>query len=224
MFQNDPSFFPIMGEILNEYNAMSLDMSAGNTALQQLDLMDSEAFSAYIQQILTQKKRKYALGGYGENRSIYQRSPVFAQADAGYRNIHLGVDIWSEAGTAVYSPLEGRLHSYNDNEGFGNYGPTLIMEHHLKDETIYALYGHLSRKDLNQLYPGKVFLAGERIGHLGKVMENGHWPPHLHFQLIRDLANWQGDYPGVCEEKDIEKYLNNCPDPNSWLGLPVLSS
>lgn len=224
MLENTKPFFPVMGETFNENNAMYLDMSAGNQALQEIDLMDSHAFSSHIQNILRNKQKKFALGGYAENRTIYRRSQVFAQADSLFRNIHLGVDIWSGPGTMVFCPLYGRVHSYNDNMGFGNYGPTLILEHYLEDQVIYSLYGHLSRKDLKYLRPGQVFFGGEKIGHLGETEENGHWPPHLHFQLILDLENRKGDYPGVCAEKEIDKYLSNCPDPSLWLGLPVLSS
>ncbi len=223
MPENPTQFFPIMGESLNEKNAMYLDMSAQNQALQEIDLMDSHAFSSHIQDILTHKQKKFALGGYAENRAIYRRSQVFAQEGSLFRNIHLGVDIWSGSGAMVFCPFEGRVHSYKDNMGFGNYGPTLILEHYLEGQVIYSLYGHLSRKDLKYLKPGQVFLGGEKIGHLGDTEENGHWPPHLHFQLIHDMENRKGDYPGVCAEKEIEKYLNNCPDPHLWLGLPVLS-
>ncbi|MFO7824695.1 MAG: peptidoglycan DD-metalloendopeptidase family protein [Cyclobacterium sp.] len=223
MHQITSSFFPVMGECLNESNAMYMDMSAGNMALQEINLMDSHAFSSHIQRILAGKQKKYALGGYAENRAIYRRSQVFAQADSLFRNIHLGVDIWSGSGASVYCPLEGRVHSFKDNMGFGNYGPTLILEHQWQQKVIYSLYGHLSRKDLKHLRPGQVFFGGEKIGHLGDTEENGHWPPHLHFQLIHDMQNMEGDYPGVCAEKEIEKYLNNCPDPNLWLGPPVLS-
>ena len=50
-------------------------------------------------------------------------------------------------------------------------------------------------------------------------LENGHWPPHLHFQLIRELGDWSGDYPGVCKYSEKEKYLANSPDPDLMLGM-----
>jgi len=50
-------------------------------------------------------------------------------------------------------------------------------------------------------------------------MENGQWPPHLHFQVIIDMENWRGDYPGVCSLPEKEKFLNNCPDPDLILQM-----
>jgi len=51
---------------------------------------------------------------------------------------------------------------------------------------------------------------------LGKPDENGGWPPHLHFQLIRDMQGFVGDYPGVCAKQDLTFYANNCPDPSAF--------
>ncbi|WP_162416478.1 peptidoglycan DD-metalloendopeptidase family protein [Cyclobacterium roseum] len=212
------NFFPIMGEELTCENCLILDMSAGNLALQRIDLMDTFAFESFVAEILAGKGKKYGIGGYAENRSIYQRSMVFADNSIGYRNIHLGVDIWTAAATPVFCPLDGKVHSFQDNAGFGNYGPTVILEHFWRGQKIHSLYGHLSQKDLEQLKPGQIFLSGEKIGHLGQTKENGHWPPHVHFQIIHDLGNRKGDYPGVCSESEKESYLFNCPDPSLWLG------
>lgn len=212
-------FFPLLGEALNRDNTLGLDMSAANRSLCQIDLQDTLAFSAFISGLLADGQKKYGVGGYAEKRAIYQRSQVFAHQLCTFRNIHLGVDIWAPSGTAVFCPLPGKVHSFQNNAGFGNYGPTIILEHHWQKETIFSLYGHLSRKDLNQLKPGQTFLSGEKIGHLGPAGENGNWPPHVHFQIIRDLGNWSGDYPGVCAEMETDHYLSNCPDPCSWLGL-----
>jgi murein DD-endopeptidase MepM/ murein hydrolase activator NlpD len=81
------------------------------------------------------------------------------------------------------------------------------------DEKIYSLYGHLENKDLVQLEVGAPITRGQLLCHLGEPHENGGWPPHLHFQLIRDMQGFQGDYPGVCSLRDINFYANNCPDP-----------
>jgi hypothetical protein len=49
--------------------------------------------------------------------------------------------------------------------------------------------------------------------------ENGNWPPHLHFQLIRDMQGWKGDYPGVAKFSERQQWLDNCPDPDTILQL-----
>jgi hypothetical protein len=69
------------------------------------------------------------------------------------------------------------------------------------------------------LKEGKFISMGEVLGHFGDPAENGHWPPHLHFQIIIDMGNYKGDFPGVCKLSEKEKYLNNCPDPDLMLKM-----
>jgi murein DD-endopeptidase MepM/ murein hydrolase activator NlpD len=215
-------FHPIMGETLNDSNTILMDMSEKNPDLKKIDLLDTIVFEEYINKLLKQSSKRFGIGGYLEQRNIYQRSTVFKEnSDSKFRNIHLGIDIWSYTNSQVYCPFDGVVHSFQDNKGFGNYGPTIILEHFWQGETIYSLYGHLSTKDLKSLSVGQPILKGENIGHLGSSIENGNWPPHLHFQMIRNLENKQGDYPGVCSSSEKEKYKENCPNPASWLGIPA---
>jgi len=48
---------------------------------------------------------------------------------------------------------------------------------------------------------------------------NGDYAPHLHFQIIIDMEEKTGDYPGVCSENKLEFYKNNCPNPNLLLKI-----
>jgi len=66
---------------------------------------------------------------------------------------------------------------------------------------------------------GQQIAKGSLLAHFGNHEENGYWPPHLHFQVILDMENKQGDYPGVCSLKNKSHYANNCPDPNLILQL-----
>ncbi|MCC5939596.1 MAG: peptidoglycan DD-metalloendopeptidase family protein [Lunatimonas sp.] len=218
-----PPQFPLMGVNLDSTNAFVIDLSNDNPGLSDVDYVDCDDFGRYIQTLMDKEARYFALGGYLENRVIYTRSEVFAARPNEYRNIHLGVDIWAKAGRPVYCPLEGTVHSFQDNQGFGNYGPTLILEHQLWGEKLYSLYGHLSRADLASVDLGQVLRAGDCLGHLGAPVENGNWPPHLHFQLIKNLEENWGDYPGVCREEDLLHFQANCPNPNLWINTPLLS-
>lgn len=215
---NKLSIFPVMGEPLTEDNALKLDFTAGNIGLRKVDLSDTGSFDAFVFQQLRSAGKPYGCGGYLEKRDIYRRSEVFATAQEDFRNIHLGIDIWTAAGSPIFAPLEGKVHSFHDNEGFGNYGPTIVLEHQVEDQLFYTLYGHLRREDLGNLELGKVFRAGESFCRVGPYPENGDWPPHLHFQLIGDMGAYWGDYPGVSSEKDLDYYSQNCPDPAPMIG------
>jgi murein DD-endopeptidase MepM/ murein hydrolase activator NlpD len=166
----------------------------------------------YVFSTIEKGKAKGAYGGYGEKRDIYQRSGHFESQDE-WRSIHLGVDFWAEAGTEVRAPLPGKIHSLADNSTPGDYGPTVILEHPVGNETIFSLYGHLSRSGFKNLKEGQLIERGEVFSTLGEPFENVNWPPHLHFQLIRDIGDYRGDFPGVCFEKEKKQYLKNCPDP-----------
>jgi murein DD-endopeptidase MepM/ murein hydrolase activator NlpD len=47
------------------------------------------------------------------------------------RNIHIGLDLWIKAGTPILSALDGKIHSFI-SAGFGDYGPTIILEPYRK--------------------------------------------------------------------------------------------
>jgi murein DD-endopeptidase MepM/ murein hydrolase activator NlpD len=218
---NSLLIFPVMGEPLSAENALPLDFTEANASLRRVDLSDTASFDSFVFQQLHRAGKIYGYGGYLEKRDIYRRSEVFATAQEDFRNIHLGIDIWTEAGSPIFAPLDGKVHSFQDNEGFGNYGPTIILEHQVEGKIFYSLYGHLRQEDLQSLEVGQVLRAGEAFCRVGPYPENGDWPPHLHFQLIWDLeGNW-GDYPGVAAEKDLAYYQHNCPDPAPLLGLVI---
>lgn len=189
-----------------------LDLTAANREVTDELVNDTHLFSSYIDQCLADAGARYAIGGYNEHRTVYSRSTVFDGIDEP-RRLHLGTDIWGTAGTPVFAPLEGEVHSFGFHETYGDYGAVIILQHQLAGERIYSLYGHLSLGDLDGLYEGKPIQAGEQIAHFGMPEENGHWPPHLHFQLIKDMQGMKGDYPGVCKFSERETYLLNCPDP-----------
>jgi murein DD-endopeptidase MepM/ murein hydrolase activator NlpD len=199
----------LFSESLSAKNSVALDLSANNTALNPSIYRNISAFNDYI---VAKIGTKIGFGGYLEHRLIYEAYENFNTSSADFRNIHLGMDFWTKAGTPVFAPLEGEVHSFRVNQGAGNYGPTIILYH--PKEEIFSLYGHVSIADLVPLEIGKPIAVGQLLCHLGISLENGGWPPHLHFQLIRNMQEFQGDYPGVCSKRDLPFYANNCPDPS----------
>jgi peptidoglycan LD-endopeptidase LytH len=135
------------------------------------------------------------------------------------RRLHLGVDIWGPAGTKVMAPLPGIVHSFAFNNNDSDYGATLILTHNLDGTGFHTLYGHISLNSIKNLYEGQRISKGEVIAEFGMRYENGNWPPHLHFQLIADMQDWKGDYPGVCRFSERQQWLDGCPDPNLILQM-----
>ena len=214
-------FTPVVGGDLKQEDFIAIDLSANNPELLKLEQLSSEAFSVFIDYNLKVAGKKVAFGGYNEVRKLYQRSQLFNKNVDEFlnRNIHIGLDIWTAEGTDVLAVLDGEIHSFQDNANFGDYGPTIILKHTIEDEVFYSLYGHLSRNSLENLQVGQKFKAQEKIAELGAAEENGDYAPHLHFQVINDLQENKGDYPGVASKKDLDFYLENCPDPNLLLKI-----
>ena len=188
-----------------------------NTILNEDNIADTEKFTSHINDKLKNTGSKYGIGGYGEHRTLYRRSKLFDGSEP--RSVHLGIDVWGKAGSKVYAPLGGIVHSFAFNNNYGDYGATVILQHQLETKVFHTLYGHLSLKDLDKLKEGKFIIRGEVIGHFGERGENGDWPPHLHFQIIEDMRIKRGDYPGVCTLSEKEKYLANCPNPDLLLNM-----
>ena len=195
-----------------------LNLSYDNPDLKDLDISDPVVCQGYIDRILRKTGGLVAYGGYLEKRNLYD-SPRFVQRASYMRDIHLAVDYWAPAGTGIRCPLAGRLHSFANNADPGNYGPTIVLEHRFGDETFYTLYGHLSMDSLTDLKPGMDYQRGDFLATLGNSGVNGGYAPHLHFQIIRDLQGFSGDYPGVCADHEVEFFRLNCPDPNTIIKL-----
>lgn len=198
-----------------------LNLTAHNQQLTAAILSDVSQFSRWMTQQLSANNCRYGIGGYMELRTIYDNREQFATDGQERRNMHLGVDIWGNAGTPVYAPLPGRIHSFQNNDHFGDYGPTIILEHDLDGLMLYSLYGHLSSKNLDALSVGQPVTGGQLIATLGDMHENGSWPPHLHFQLMLDMQGYRGDFPGACKPSEQKKYLEIIPDPGVVLGVMI---
>ena len=162
------------------------------------------------------------IGHYDEARAIYTDDRFRQESNDGpvWRTVHLGLDLFAEAGSPVLAPLDGVVHSVHDNPGAGDYGPTIILRHDADGVPWYSLYGHLSRADLAGLVPGQRVPAGMTIAHLGRAEENGGWPPHLHFQLITDLLGRTVEFPGVARADQRAVWLAVSPDPNLVARIP----
>jgi murein DD-endopeptidase MepM/ murein hydrolase activator NlpD len=218
-------FHPVVPFDPVEDKLVRMDFTEANLALTEVIINDVNLFSAYVDSVLSRSGARYGIGGYGEHRTVYSRSRVFdAKEGDEPRRLHLGLDIWGIAGTRVHAPLDSVVHSLAFNDHYGDYGATIILLHVFHGIQFYSLYGHLSKADLN-VTEGSKINKGEIFAHFGEPSENGHWPPHLHFQLIDNIGQAKGDYPGVCRFSERALYLENCPDPDlvARLGRYIVS-
>jgi 4-aminobutyrate aminotransferase-like enzyme/Ser/Thr protein kinase RdoA (MazF antagonist) len=163
----------------------------------------------------------YGFGPYGEARSVYASAQFADKASAERRTRHLGIDVFAPAGTPVYAPLPGKVHSVVYNADPLDYGHTLILWHETGAGTgFFTLYGHLGGSLPKLLQPGQDVAAGDLIAHLGDWHENGGWAPHLHFQVMTDMLAQSGNFFGVGHDSLWDVWSGICIDPNLILRQP----
>jgi len=110
--------------------------------------------------------------------------------------------------------------SVADNDGHLDYGPTLILHHRPADgPAFWTLYGHLSRSSVAEQEVGREIQRGDVLAEIGPFPENGDWPPHVHFQVITDILDLHGDFPGVAAPSLRTLWRSLCPDPSRALNL-----
>jgi murein DD-endopeptidase MepM/ murein hydrolase activator NlpD len=194
-----------------------LDLSISNTRIH--NLATAEEYGVFIQNHLESNNGKIAFGGYQEIRNLYQRSSVFKAENTEERNIHIGLDLWINESASVHAAIGGTIHSLQNNTALGDYGPTIIIEHELEGIVFHTLYGHLSEESLKGKHVGDRIAQGEEFANLGLPLINGDYAQHLHFQIIIDMENKKGDYPGVCSSTTLNHYIANCPNPNVLLKI-----
>lgn len=219
LMRHRSEFAPVVPFVRTD-KLLLMDFTAANPELTAEVLNDTPLFTQYVNKKLADAGAKYGIGGWNEHRTVYSRSGLFNSPHGNEpRRLHLGIDIWGRPYTKVMAPLDGIVHSFAFNNACGDYGATIILTHNLGGEAFHTLYGHLSLNSLKNLREGDRIEKGDVFCEFGIPFENGQWPPHLHFQIIRNTEGGKGDYPGVCRLSERERYLANCPNADLILGM-----
>ncbi|MFV2007965.1 MAG: phosphotransferase, partial [Longimicrobiales bacterium] len=221
---NAPEAGPVVRPAVTDDATVIFDLSVGSPELESPEtLADAEAWSARLFGQMADCGAQVGVGRYDEARLCYT-GDAFTSAGGErpeQRTVHLGVDLFLEAGSTILAPIAGRVHSFHDNADPLDYGPTIILEHEpAGGPSFYTLYGHLSRDSFPGLAQGAEVARGQEIARLGGLDVNGGWPPHLHFQIITDMLGMEGTFPGVAAPSQREVWLSMSPDPGLLLDLP----
>ena len=200
-----------------------LDLSVGSLELgNNPNFENSAKFEVLVNRMMEDAGVDISIGKYNELRPIYTSDAFIEQSNEGpqWRTLHVGLDVFMVAQTPVYAPLAGKVHSFNNNAADRDYGPAIILEHEIGESlTFYTLYGHLSLVSLKELSVGQSIAKGQQIATIGPRPINGDWPPHLHFQIILDLLDYEGDFPGVAFPHQQKLWTSLCPNPNLFIGM-----
>ena len=223
--QNKPAFSALMHFPSKPDQIALLDLGVGSSELgNHSHYRNRERLQKRIRALLFQKDAQMGIGGYAEIRPIYTSDAFVELGNQGprWRTLHLGLDIWAHAGAKVFAPLAGEVEFVQFNGGEGNYGYTLILKHSIPDGgEFYTLYGHLAAGVMDRWKVGEKVWSGVQIASLGNPEENGNWPPHLHFQVLLDLMDNQGDFPGVAYPEESQIWQSICPDPSPFIPFEI---
>jgi 4-aminobutyrate aminotransferase-like enzyme/Ser/Thr protein kinase RdoA (MazF antagonist)/murein DD-endopeptidase MepM/ murein hydrolase activator NlpD len=202
-----------------------VDLSVGSLWLGgRKEIDEPEIFQFKIDQLQKEQPDAIIAGGYCEPRPLYISTAYDRKGNNGResRTIHLGIDFWLPAGTAVHALFDGEVVTAHNDVGYKAYGGLIILKHQENGLSFYSLHGHLSMASIEDKQPGDRVKKGECIAHLGAPHENGYWAPHLHFQLMLSMLDYEIDFPGVAYNNEIGVWKSICPSPNLLFESPTL--
>jgi 4-aminobutyrate aminotransferase-like enzyme/Ser/Thr protein kinase RdoA (MazF antagonist) len=215
---------PILGRRLGMEEVHVLDLSVGSPMLgADPSNLETTPLGERIDREMDRVGATVGIGRWDEARPIYL-GPAFTEGDHAideHRTIHLGLDLFVPAGTPVHTPLDAVVEAVEDNAGYKDYGPVVVLLHKPEGAPGFrTLWGHLDPEVLSRLEPGARLRAGERVADIGAPPRNGDWPPHLHLQLVVDPLGYGFDLPGVAPARERSTWKAWFPDPSVLCGLP----
>lgn len=202
-----------------------LDLSVSSKWMgHEQEFNDPEWFQYKINTLQKEQAGKIIAGGYLEPRSFYTTAAFEKTGNKGResRTVHLGTDFWLPALTPVHVLFDGEIVTAVYDGLEKGYGGLIIVKHMIKKVSFFTLYGHLSKESVSSRKCGEIIKKGQFLAVLGNYQENGHWVPHLHFQLMLSLLDHKNDFPGVAFHNQTEVWKSICPDPNLLFKLGSL--
>ncbi len=217
------SFAEVLGTSLERAPTGALSAVRCAVPRDPFQLTDDEALALGAEQGEAYRAGMTWLGQYGEPRLVYSDCAFALGPHKGSdrRTVHLGVDVFSPAGTAVHAPLDGVVEVVEFRERHLDYGGMVILHHAPAAGVAFStLYGHLSRASVARLRVGQSIAKGAAFATLGDSTENGGWGPHLHLQVGLIPALLGEDWTGVADPDQLALWGALCPNPAPLLNLP----
>jgi 4-aminobutyrate aminotransferase-like enzyme/Ser/Thr protein kinase RdoA (MazF antagonist) len=216
--EHSGAFFPLLGADIDLNQAPMVDLSVEGSSIPQ----DPFSIQPHEAQQLINPNLQLALGYYLEPRLVYT-DKAFKNGSwpsSNRRTVHLGLDIFAPAGTALHAPLAAKVEAIDNRQANLDYGGVVILRHQSpRGDDFYSLYGHLNPSSVTQLKVGQELSAGDVFAHLGEPSHNGGWDPHVHVQLALSIEGMGYDWPGAVDPDDINLWQSVCPNPSLLLNL-----
>ncbi len=176
--------FPLFGDQL-EGEPYIFDLSSNNPRTLEMDPSNFDNFQQMIFEELEENNYSWGIGRYLEERANILRD--YPQMIAENRIYHLGLDIMVPPDFTLYAPLDATVYEVGKEEGHGNYGGYVILQH---EGPFYSFYGHLNSE--HQIRAGETLPAGEPFASIGHGHDSGGWFTHTHLQILTQKAIDEG--------------------------------
>jgi murein DD-endopeptidase MepM/ murein hydrolase activator NlpD len=86
-----------------------------------------------------------ALGRYLEDRRVYDSDAFATELPGERRTLHLGVDVFLDAGEPIRAPLDGVVRDSAHRPAARDFGGVVLLDHETADGVrFHTLYGHLA--------------------------------------------------------------------------------
>ncbi len=187
------------------------NFSIKNPSIDQYRTTTFEHWQKTVFEELAVSGRSWGIGCYLENRATLLRQ--YPQMIQEGRIYHVGIDIIVPGGTEIFAPIAGRVFAIGREEGLGNYGGFLVLEHTVDGDNFFTFYGHLQTPHF--LRVGDIVSLGQKIACLGsKPEDTGWWFTHLHFQILTKNAVDAGRVmQGYATKEDLCNIESIFPNP-----------
>ncbi len=205
-----PSPSPLFGVLPGDPHIF--DFSSQNPVTWTLDPANFDEFQRVVYDELHRSGCSWGIGKYLEERGgILRKYPQMINEG---RTVHAGLDIIMPEGSILSSPLDAVVHAAGKEEGLGNYGGYIILQHTTTDASSYfSFHGHLHSRHL--VSPGESLRAGEAFGKIGGGNDSGGWFCHSHLQIITEKAANAGRFfQGYVSAQDLPHVKEFFPDPH----------
>jgi 4-aminobutyrate aminotransferase-like enzyme/Ser/Thr protein kinase RdoA (MazF antagonist) len=192
-----------------------VDLSVGS-----LDLGGGERWRAEdVADVVTRRRQAtgcaLVLGRYLEPRLLGGPAEVPGLDCAERRTVPLGVCLFMAPGTAVTTPLAGRVAALERVAAIG----AVLLRHEVQGgPTFFTRYGGLDLASLAPLEVGQTVAAGSPLATIGPASDG--LPPHLDLQVVVDAFGLGTGVPTAVGPSERDLWAELCPDPNLILGVP----
>lgn len=129
---NQAEFAPVIAQDLRTEPVHVFDLSIGSPLVADLaDPTDTAVFTERIFAEMKAARVEVGVGRYNEARQLYSADPFALPSDElpERRTVHIAIDLFQPAGAPIFAPIDGAVHSYANNAGYQDYGPTIILQH-----------------------------------------------------------------------------------------------